>query len=422
MQATPLHDSGRGVFRMGDEDGIARSGSFGSSASSSDFGDFTIGGPLWMEDPSHVKRRSMRQSTGGAEQWGGRAPSEALALFNEAKSAEKGFKALVAAGFISEATPEELAQFILANDGKLELSRVGDYVGGDSETEKEVLRLLLETFDFKGVPLDSAMRKMIALIKLPGESQKIDRILTLLGEHYVSCNPTGELALDHADTACIIAFSLVMLNVDAHNDNITASKKMTQRQYINNLRGICKDRSDPDEAMLRGFYARVTHYEWAVEERAHARIVHEGWVFKASSQQVSANELAAHHPPPPSLASHHPPPRCTTSRLSPLAPAASRFTTARACCCAVGGWSHAHAYAHAHAHAHARAHAHAHEHARARASRGSVGGWPHAQALRGALLPRDLLFPRASRSRPRCVCPARGAGRTPRGQGPCVLV
>ena len=35
--------------------------------------------------------------------------------------------------------------------------------------------------------------------------------------NYVEANPND---LDHVDTAQILAFSLVMLNVDAHNDNI----------------------------------------------------------------------------------------------------------------------------------------------------------------------------------------------------------
>ena len=69
---------------------------------------------------------------------------------------------------------------------------------------------------------------------------------------------SGQGQFDHEDTACIIAFSLTMLNVDAHNDNIPRSKKMTQAQYIRNLKGIRKDGSSPEEAMLRGFYSRVT--------------------------------------------------------------------------------------------------------------------------------------------------------------------
>ena len=45
------------------------------------------------------------------------------------------------------------------------------------------------------------------------------------------------------DTAQVLAFSLVMLNTDAHNDAIRKDRKMTLQQYKNNLRGICKVRA-----------------------------------------------------------------------------------------------------------------------------------------------------------------------------------
>ena len=50
---------------------------------------------------------------------------------------------------------------------------------------------------------------MIALVKLPGEAQKIDRIIEAFAGHFCRCNPG---AIDHVDTAQILAFSLVMLN------------------------------------------------------------------------------------------------------------------------------------------------------------------------------------------------------------------
>ena len=207
-------------------------------------------------------------------------------MFNGAKSAEKGFALLEASGFLGEGTADDKAAFLLDNDGKLELAKVGDYVGGGDDEHKEVLRIILQTFDFEGVPLDSALRMFIALIKLPGESQKIDRIISRFSERFVACNPHGEHALDHEDTGTIIAFSLVMLNVDAHSDKIAQKRKMTVEQYLNNLRGICTDGSSPNASMLRGLYARVTRYEWAVEERARMTVVREGWLSKASSRKV----------------------------------------------------------------------------------------------------------------------------------------
>ena len=44
--------------------------------------------------------------------------------------------------------------------------------------------------------------------------------------------------------------------------------------------------------MTRGFYARVTRYEWQVEERAHMQCVRAGWLNKASR---SKTRLAPNH-------------------------------------------------------------------------------------------------------------------------------
>lgn len=282
-----------------------------SVGSSSDDGSFdvTFGGPVWMEDSSRLKRRSQiisnRMSSGGS---GGssassgarpvRSARDAIVSFNVPKdrSAEKAVRHLREVGHIGDGMPEDIAGFFLLNDGKLDPSKVADYLGGEKEEQKEALRQLLATRDFGGLPLDSALRRMIALIKLPGEAQKIDRIMTLFAERYMACNPSA--TLDHEDTACILAFSLVMLNVDAHNDNIPQRRKMTEPQYVNNVKGICKDGSSPDSAMLRGFYSRVTRYEWSVEERQHASVVFEGWVQRKSNKKVRAHARAPERRPP----------------------------------------------------------------------------------------------------------------------------
>eukprot|EP00966_Prymnesium_polylepis_P055637 1286747-Prymnesium_polylepis.1 len=60
-----------------------------------------------------------------------------------------------------------------------------------------------------GMPLDCALRRMISLIKLPGEAQKIDRII----EQFAIARSEGNVGL--FDPVQIIAFSLGMLNVDS---------------------------------------------------------------------------------------------------------------------------------------------------------------------------------------------------------------
>ncbi|MDC0525587.1 hypothetical protein OAO87_01215 [bacterium] len=242
------------------------------------------------------------------------------------RSGEKAIKAIVEMGHLGTGEASDVATFFEQNDGKLDTAKVADYLGGDRDTNKEVLRLMLERCEFAGMPLDSALRKMIAFIKLPGEAQKIDRIVSQFATRYMACNPNTPI--DHEDTAGILAFSLVMLNVDAHNNNIPQKKKMTEQQYIRNLKGVCKDgvsvrrrvpwptahahlpkptadcpppiahpaalllsrrAQSPDEKMVKGYYSRVTRYEWSVEDRATTPSVYEGWVKRSSSQKVGGH-------------------------------------------------------------------------------------------------------------------------------------
>ena len=194
-------------------------------------------------------------------------------------------KTIVEMGHMGNGGPEDRRDLPRAKRrSKLDPAKIGDYLGGDKDDNKEVLRLMLERCDFKDLPLDSALRKMIAFIKLPGEAQKIDRIVSSFASRYMACNPNTQI--DHEDTTGILAFSLVMLNVDAHNNNIPQKKKMTEKQYVSNVRGICKDGSSPNEIMIKGFYSRVTRYEWSVEERTHMVPVHEGWVHRKLSNKM----------------------------------------------------------------------------------------------------------------------------------------
>lgn len=50
--------------------------------------------------------------------------------------------------------------------------------------------------------------------RLPGEAQKIDRIMEKFAERYCRDNPSAFAA---ADGAYLLAFAIIMLNTDAHN-------------------------------------------------------------------------------------------------------------------------------------------------------------------------------------------------------------
>ena len=61
--------------------------------------------------------------------------------------------------------------------------------------------------------------------RLPGEAQKIDRLMEKFAERYVRCNT--ESVFSKADVAYVLAYSVVMLNTDAHNPQVKT--KMTKQ-------------------------------------------------------------------------------------------------------------------------------------------------------------------------------------------------
>lgn len=53
--------------------------------------------------------------------------------------------------------------------------------------------------------------------RLPGESQKIDRLMEKFAERFVVCNPGS---FKSADVAYVLAYSVIMLNTDQHNPQV----------------------------------------------------------------------------------------------------------------------------------------------------------------------------------------------------------
>lgn len=78
----------------------------------------------------------------------------------------------------------------------------------------------------QGLEFDKALRQFLGSFHLPGESQKIERVLEKFAERYGESNPG---IFNNAVTAHVLAYSLIMLNTDAHN---RAVKKKVQKAII----------------------------------------------------------------------------------------------------------------------------------------------------------------------------------------------
>ena len=141
------------------------------------------------------------------------------------------------------AWPSAIAMFIHRHESKLDKAQVGELLSGLSDSllaqpEYDSLRdHYLALLDFCGLSFDSALRVFLTSsgFRLPGEAQKIDRMLASFCKAYVKDSPG---TFPNADAAFILAFALVMLNTDQHNASMKGRQPMTEQQFISNLRGV----------------------------------------------------------------------------------------------------------------------------------------------------------------------------------------
>ncbi|XP_010225379.1 PREDICTED: brefeldin A-inhibited guanine nucleotide-exchange protein 2-like, partial [Tinamus guttatus] len=74
----------------------------------------------------------------------------------------------------------------------------------------------VDQLDFCGKDFVSALRIFLEGFRLPGEAQKIDRLMEKFAARYIECNQRQTLFAS-ADTAYVLAYSIIMLTTDLHS-------------------------------------------------------------------------------------------------------------------------------------------------------------------------------------------------------------
>ncbi|XP_065857255.1 ARF guanine-nucleotide exchange factor GNOM-like isoform X2 [Euphorbia lathyris] len=126
--------------------------------------------------------------------------------------------------------PQSVASFFRYTAG-LDKNLLGDYLGNHDEFCIQVLQEFVRTFDFRGMNMDTALRLFLGTFRLPGESQKIQRVLEAFADRYYKQSPQ---ILANKDAALVMSYSLILLNTDQHN--VQVKKKMTEEDFIRNNR------------------------------------------------------------------------------------------------------------------------------------------------------------------------------------------
>eukprot|EP01113_Clastostelium_recurvatum_P048624 TRINITY_DN889_c0_g1_i4.p1 TRINITY_DN889_c0_g1~~TRINITY_DN889_c0_g1_i4.p1 ORF type:complete len:1883 (+),score=603.78 TRINITY_DN889_c0_g1_i4:151-5799(+) len=150
--------------------------------------------------------------------------------------------------------PVEVAKFFRNTEG-LDKTKIGEYIGEKDDFMLAVMHEFAKMFHFGDHPIDVSLRMFLNTFRLPGEAQKIDRIINAFAKQYYEDTQGKENAeFADGDAAFVFSFSMVMLATDLHNPAV--KKPMTKEQWLNNNRGINGGKNFA-ETFLLSIYDRI---------------------------------------------------------------------------------------------------------------------------------------------------------------------
>ncbi|XP_029702813.1 cytohesin-3 isoform X4 [Takifugu rubripes] len=195
---------------------------------------------------------------------------------------KKGIQFLLENDLLQQ-TPEDIAQFLYKGEG-LNKTVIGDYLGERDDFNIKVLQAFVELHEFADLNLVQALRQFLWSFRLPGEAQKIDRMMEAFASRYCQCNPG---VFQSTDTCYVLSFAIIMLNTSLHNPNVR--DKPPVERFISMNRGI-NEGGDLPEELLRNLYDSIKNEPFKIPEDDGNDLTHtffnpdrEGWLLKLAS-------------------------------------------------------------------------------------------------------------------------------------------
>ncbi|KAL2101387.1 hypothetical protein ACEWY4_003148 [Coilia grayii] len=192
---------------------------------------------------------------------------------------KKGIQYLVN-NCLLEWTPEAVAEFLYKEDG-LNKTAIGNFLGEREEMHLQILKAFVDLHEFSDLNLVQALRQFLWSFRLPGEAQKIDRMMEAFATRYCNCNPG---VFQSTDTCYILSFAIIMLNTSLHNPNV--KDKPNLERFISMNRGINNGGDLPSE-LLTKLYESIHNEPFKIPEDDGNDLTHtffnpdrEGWLLK----------------------------------------------------------------------------------------------------------------------------------------------
>ncbi|XP_060774810.1 cytohesin 4b [Neoarius graeffei] len=192
---------------------------------------------------------------------------------------KKGVNYLVENNLL-EWKPQSIAEFLYKEEG-LNKTAIGDFLGEREEMHLQILKAFVEIHEFSDLNLVQALRQFLWSFRLPGEAQKIDRMMEAFATRYCECNLD---VFQSTDTCYILSFAIIMLNTSLHNPNV--KDKTTLERFISMNRGINNGEDLPNE-LLTKLYESIRNEPFKIPEDDGNDLTHtffnpdrEGWLLK----------------------------------------------------------------------------------------------------------------------------------------------
>ncbi|SNX81885.1 uncharacterized protein MEPE_00590 [Melanopsichium pennsylvanicum] len=127
----------------------------------------------------------------------------------------------------------------------LKQDKIAEWLGGLGLINRAARGFYFSNFDFSGLRLDIAFRKLCDKLFLRAETQQIDRVLAAFSQRYYECNTDS--VFGSADVVHSVVFSILLLNTDLHIAEL--QDRMTRQQFVRNTLDAIVE-SSPDTQPL----------------------------------------------------------------------------------------------------------------------------------------------------------------------------
>jgi len=193
--------------------------------------------------------------------------------------------------------PHIVATFLRLHMDSLNPVQLGEYLSSEEPFLQQVRDCYVRAIAFSGMNLEQGLRHFLtqAGFRLPGEAQRVDRIICSFSKCYWHDNRGDILKcpFPSEDAVYLIAFAVIMLNTDLHKSS-SKIKKMTKAQFIRNLRGTDMQENAVTDDYMSAIYDSIERVPIELEFASNAQeeLSHTEWIEESKHTQELLRSVA----------------------------------------------------------------------------------------------------------------------------------